>query len=347
MEKRIELNDEGLNVNIIIEDGNISFEFDKNYEFLNDLLRVEIVDNLKFVYLGIKKILRIDGENIERVLPVKQTDVKILRALYDSHEGVNSRTILEYFSNVKKSISSFTYSNKTTTRALGIIPKIKTEMHNYLTEILDAKELIRFLNEYDVKYPMNEYASLDFNSDKFYRYDEIEYNGWVSNLESALKINVAHDVTSKEVSIVMKNREQLLKLACLSLEDMLADSVEWKKIETDIKEASDDIAGQIKSIDEIAQNRTKIEKRRLNKEKVKLNDKLNKLNKLRSSQASKILYNELLNISLDKLTNEKFDYSVISFSNDTRLDFMSMKHKNDRRFNFLYSIEQTKSVKKF
>ena len=303
MEKRIALNDEDLKVNCIIEDGNISFEFDKNYDFLNDLLRIEIVDNLKFVYVGLKKILRIDGENIERILPLKNTDLKILKALYDSHSGVNSRTILEYFSNVKASISSFTYSNKTTTRTLGLIPKVKTEMHNYLTEILDAKELIRFLNEYDVKYPMNEYALLDFNSSNYYRYDEIEYNNWSTNLESALKINVAHDVTCEQVNRVMKNREQLLKLACLSLEDMLADSVEWKKIETDIKEASDDIAGQIKSIDEIAQNKSRSEKKRLLKEKVKLNEKLNKLTKLRSSQASKILYNELLNISLDKLTN--------------------------------------------
>ena len=150
-----------------------------------------------------------------------------------------------------------------------------------------------------------------------------------------------------DVNTVLKNREQLLKLACLSLEDMLADSVEWKNIEIDIKEARDDIIGQIKSIDEIAQTKSRSEKKRLNIEKIKLNDKINKLSKLRSSQASKILYNELLNISLDKLTNKKCDYSIISFSNESRLDFMSMKHKSDKRFNFLYSIEQNKSVKKF
>ena len=347
MEKGILLNDEGLKVTVIFDKDNIIFEFDKNYEFLSNLLRIEKNENLTFVYLGMKKILRIENNNVERILPVKQTDVKVLKALYESDNNINSRTILDYFNNVKNNISSYTYKSRTTTRAFGIIPKIKTETHTYLTEILDAPELIRFLNEYDVKYPMNEYGALDFNSQRYYSYDEIEYYGWANNLEKAIKVNLAHTSSIDKFDNAVLNREKLLKLACTSLEQILGESVEWKKIETDIKEASDDIVGQIKSLDEITQNKSKQEKKKFNKEKVKLNEKLNKLNKLKSSQSAKILYNELLNISLDKLTNEHKDYSTISFSNDARLEFMSMKHKGDKRFNFFYSIDQNKAVKKF
>ncbi len=250
MEKGILLNDNGLKVNCILEDNNISFEFDKNLDFLSDLLRIEKTDNLIFVYLGLKKILRIENDNIERVLPVKETDVKILKALYENNKDINSRNMLDIFNSAKNNINSYKYNSKTTTRTLGLISKVKTITHNSLIEILEAKELIRFLNEYDIKYPMNEYAELDFASDKYYRYDELEYYGWVSNLEKALKVNIAKDVSLDRIDKVIKNREQLLKLACLSLEEMLGESVEWQKIETDIKEASDDIIGKIKSLDE-------------------------------------------------------------------------------------------------
>ena len=347
MEKGILLNDSGLKVNVIFEGDNITFEFEKNYEFLSNLLRVEQVDNLTFVYLGLKKILRIENNNVERILPVKQIDVKILKALYESNPKINSRSMFDYFSDIKNKISSYTYNSKTTTKSFGIISKVKTETHTYLTQILDSEELIRFLNEYDVKYPMNEYGALDFNSDKSYSYDEIEYRKWTNNLQRALKVNLAHTSSIERFDEAVLNREKLLKIACSSLEEMLGESAEWKKIETDIKEASDDIVGQIKSLDEFTQNKSKQEKKKYNKEKIKLNEKLNKLNKLKSSQSAKILYNELLNISLDKLTNSHVEYSTISFSNDARLEFMSMKHKGDKRFNFVYSIEQNKAVKKF
>ena len=347
MEKGIILNDEGLKVTLVFDKDDITFEFDKGHEFLSNLFRVEKTDNLTFVYLGMKKILRIENDNIERILPVKPIDIKILKALYENNNNINSRTVLDYFSNVKDNISSYTYKSRTTTRAFGIIPKVKTETHTYLTEILGASELIRFLNEYDVRYPMNEYGLLDFNSPRSYSYDEVEYYKWDQALERALKVNIGKASSLKKFDEAVLNREKLLKLACTSLEDMLGDTVEWKKIETDIKEASDDIAGQLKSLDEITQNKSKQEKKKFNKEKVRLNEKLNKLNKLKSSQSAKILYNELLNISLDRLTNAHCEYSTISFSNDARLDFMSMKHKGDKRFNFFYSIDQNKAVKKF
>lgn len=347
MEKGILLNDEGLKVTVIIENDNISFEFDKNYEFLSNLLKVEKEDNLTFVYLGMKKILRIQNDNIERIVPVKGLDIKILKALYESNKKMNSRNMQDYFLSVKDNISSYTYKSRTTTRTFGIIPKVRTETHTYLTQILDSTELIRFLNEYDVRYPMNEYGALDFNSDKSYSYDEIEYYGWSNNLERAFKVNLAHSSSIDRFDEAVLNREKILKVACASLEELLGESVEWKKIETDIKEASDDIVGQIKSLEEITQNKSKQEKKKFNREKVKLNEKLNKLNKLKSSQSAKILYNELLNISLDKLTNNHIDYSTVSFSNDSRLEFMSMKHKFDPRFNFMFTIDQNKAVKKF
>ena len=347
MEKGIILNDEGLKATIIFEKDNITFEFDKNYEFLSNLLRVEKNDNLTFVYLGMKKILRIEEDNIERILPIKPLDIKVLKALYENDNSINSKNLLDRFSNVKNNISSYTYKSRTTTRSFGIIPKVKTETHTYLTEILDAKEFIRFLNEYDIKYPMNEYGLLDFNSENSYSYDEIEYYKWSNNLERAFKVNLAHSSSIDRFDEAVLNREKILKVASSALEQILGESVEWKKIETDIKEATDDIAGQIKSLEEISQNKSKQEKKKFNRDKIKLNEKLNKLNQLKSSQSAKILYNELLNISLDKLTNNHIEYSTISFTNDTRLEFMSMKHKGDKRFNFLYSTRQNKTIKKF
>ena len=347
MEKGILLNDEGLKVNIIFEEDNINFEFDKNYDFLSNLFRVEKTENLIFVYLGLKKILRIENKNVERIMPVKVSDIRVLKALYENNNNINSRTLLDCFNDIKDNISSYTYKSRTTTRSFGIIPKVKTETHTYLTQILEAPEFIRFLNEYDTKYPMNEYGVLDFESNQLYSYDQIKYYKWDTALEKAFKVNLANNSSIEKFDEAVLNREKILKSACSALEEMLGETVEWKKIETDIKEASDDIVGQIKSLEEITQNKSKQEKKKFNKEKIKLNEKLNKLNKLKTSQSAKILYNELLNISLDKLTNDHVEYSTISFSNDSRLDFMSMKHKGDKRFNFLYSIDQNKTIKKF
>ena len=342
MEKDILLNDDGLKVKCILEEGNVYFEFDKSYEFLNGLLKTEKSGNLTFVYLGLKKILRIENDNIERILTVSNTEVRILRSLYENNKMLNSLNLIDSFNVVKNNIPKSGFGFKLLKRS-----RVKTESHTYLTEILEAIELIRFLNEYDISYPMNEYGMLDFNSDKYYTYEQVKYNGWAKNLENSIRVNLARKITASEYNEKVKNREQLLKLACTSLEEMLGDTVEWKKIESDIKRASDDIIDQIKDIDDNMVGKTRTEKKRLNKGKNKLNEKLNKLNNLKASQAAKILYNELLNISLDKLTNEKAGYSYISFSNDTRLEFMSKKHPNDKRFIFLYSIDQNKNVKKF
>ena len=67
MEKDIILNDEGLKVKCVVDtDGNVYFEFDKNYEFLSNFFKAEKNGNLIFVYLGLKKILRIDENGIEK-----------------------------------------------------------------------------------------------------------------------------------------------------------------------------------------------------------------------------------------------------------------------------------------
>ncbi len=342
MEKEILLNDKDIKVKCIIEDGNVYFEFDKNLEFLNNLLRIERNNDLIFVYLGLKKILRIEGKNVEKILSVSMSEIRILRALYENNKDINSLNVIDYFETVKNNVSKSSFSLKFLKRT-----KTKTESHASLTEILESVELIRFLNEYDIKYPMNEYGLLDFNNGKYYTYEEVKYNGWLTNLENSIRVNLARNVTPQELENANKNREKLLKLACVSLEDMLGDTVEWKKIETDIKKASDDIIDQIRDIDDNMQGKSRSEKKRLNKGKNKLNEKLNKLNNLKSAQAAKILYNELLNISLDKLTNDKISYSTISFSNDSRIEFMSKKHTNDKRFSFIYSIDKNKSVKKF
>ena len=341
MEKEILLNDQDLKVKCILEENRISFEFDKNLDFLNDLLRIERTDNLVFVYLGLKKILRIEGTNVERILPITDTEVRILRALYENNKGMNSINIIDCFNSVKNNVSKSGFSFKL------FKGKAKTESHTILTEILDSEELIRFLNEYDVNYPMNEYGILDFSCDKYYSYEQVKYNGWLANLMNAIRVNLARNVDYRDIIQANKNREKLLKLACYSLEDMLGDTVEWKKIESDIKKASEDIMDQIRDIDDNLQGKSSTEKKRLNKGKNKLNEKLNKLNNLKAAQAAKILYNELLNISLDKLTNNKVSYSLISSTNDARIDFMSRKHPNDKRFSFIYSIDKDKSVKKF
>ena len=342
MEKEVLLNDKDIKIKCIIEDGNVYFEFDKNLEFLNNLLRIEKNDDLIFVYLGLKKILRIDNNNIEKVLNVSMSEIRILRALYENNNNLTSLNLIESFENIKNNTSRGGFNFNFLKRN-----KIKTESHSSLIEVLESVELIRFLNEYDIKYPMNEYGLLDFDSKNYYTYEEVKYNGWLKNLENSIRLNLARNISIEELDNANKNREKLLKLACVSLEDMLGDTVEWKKIESDIKKASDDIIDQIKDIDDNMQGKSRSEKKRLNKGKNKLNEKLNKLNNLKSAQAAKILYNELLNISLDKLTNDKVSYTTISFSNDSRIEFMSKKHPNDKRFNFIYSIDKNKSIKKF
>ena len=74
MEKEILLNDQGYKYKIIIDKDDISFDFDKSISFLDDLVKVENINNSKFVYIGLRKILRITNESIDKILPyIKET----------------------------------------------------------------------------------------------------------------------------------------------------------------------------------------------------------------------------------------------------------------------------------
>ena len=85
MRKEILLNDQGVKMYCIIDENyNVSFEYDKNIEYISNLVKLTDENNLgvKVLYIGKKKILRIFKDQIQQISKISSTELRILRALY-------------------------------------------------------------------------------------------------------------------------------------------------------------------------------------------------------------------------------------------------------------------------
>ena len=348
MEKEILLNDQGYKYRCIIDKDNISFDFDKNISFLEDLVRVEDINNSKFVYLGLRKILKVQGTNIERILPITTTEIRILRAIYNhKRDTIKSKDIIEHFKTIKNNIEismhNFTALNK---KAYDNSQKLKAEFHTNLMDILNPREFIEFLNKYNITYPINSDGEFDLSSDDVYTYKELVFNEWDKKLEDSLRLGI-DDKDSKSIEKISKIRRNLLKRAVDNYSLELSMDKEWNRIEEDTINSIKDKEKRMVELDELRKNATFAEKKSINKEKLFLNDEITKLKNIRNNYAGNYVFNDLLDSCVEKFEREGVEYSEISFSNESKLKYMSEKHKDAEKFKLLFSIDKSKSIIKY
>lgn len=348
MEKEILLNDQGYKYRIVIDGDDISFDFDKSISFLEDLVKVENINNSKFVYIGLRKILRITNDSIDKILPITTTEIKILRAIYNNKKGViKSRDIIGHFKSIKDTIALSMHNYQAINKkGYDSKEKLKTELHTKLIDILSAEEFIDFLNKYNITYPLDNDGNIDLSSDDVYTYKEIVFNNWQNNILDRLRLNFEESNFS-ELENVSKIRRNLLKRCIDNYEFELSMDKEWSKIEENTKTNIEATKARMSEIDILKKNASLREKNNLTKEKAMLNDELTKLKNIRNNYASSVVYNDLLDSSLEKLKSEGVEYSEISFSNDSKLKFMSEKHKDEDNFKLLLSLDRMKSISKF
>ena len=348
MEKEILLNDQGYKYRCIIDKDNISFDFDKNISFLEDLIRVEDINDSKFVYLGLRKILKVQGNNIERILPITTTEIRILRAIYNhKRDTIKSKDIIEHFKTIRNDIEismhNYTALNK---KAYDNSQKLKAEFHTNLMDILSPREFIEFVNKYNITYPINSDGEFDLSSDEVYTYKELVFNEWDKKLEDSLCFSIDNN-ESNSLEKISKIRRNLLKRAVDNYSLELSMDKEWNKIEEDTINSIKAKEKRMAELDELRKNATFAEKKSINKEKLFLNDEITKLKNIRNNYAGNFVYNDLLDSSIEKFEREGVEYSEISFSNESKLKYMSEKHKDIEKFKLLFSIDKSKSIIKY
>ncbi len=349
MEKELLLNDQGYKYKIIMDNDDISFVFDKSISFLEDLVKVEKINNSKFVYVGLRKILRITNDSIDKILPITTTEIKILRAIYNNKRNViGNRDIIEHFKAIKDSVA-LSMKNYSSLNKKGWQNNqlLKCDLHTHLLGILNAHEFVDFLNEFDITYPMDNNGNFDLNSDDEYTYKEIVLNGWEENIYNKIRIDIDKDSNFLDLENVNKTRRNLLKRCFDKYEFELSLDKEWLKIEEDTLKSIKEKENRMLEIDNLKKNATFREKSKLLKEKILLNDELTKLRNLKSNYASSEVYNKLLDKSIVKLEKENIKYAEISLSNENKLKYLSDKHKDNSNYKLLLSLDKMKSVSKF
>lgn len=349
IEKEILLNDQGLKVKCIIDGDDISFVFDKNISFLSKLLRIENIRDFKLVYLGLKKVLKIRGNSIERTLPISTTEVRILRAYYNAREELKSKKdISSFFKELKSKIEMSMHNMQSLNRKpWDNDQKLHTEFHTHFIEILNGKEFLDFVNKYNITFPMSIDGSLDFESGEEYTYKDIVLNGWEESLINSLSLRIDKDNSFNDLSVINKNRNNLLNRCSKVYELTLDDDREWNKTLEIIELNKTKIIDKISELKELKKTKTKKSQGKINDAISRLNDELTKLINYKSTYSSSVVYNELFDICLDKLSSEGIKYSEISYSNEKRIKYISDMHKGDERFKILFGMDRLKKPKEF
>ena len=339
MRQRVFLNDQGLYVDCIIKDGRIFFEFEKDLEVLNNMIRIVREEDVINVLIGLKRILKITREGITRENQITTTEIRILCAIanrikYLEENGhLKTRTLQDEVNSILSELESLP-------RGWVNEQQHHSELHTHFIEILNAEEFIEFLNRYDITYPMNNDGELDFKNGSPLTYNEIVEYGYKDNLINALRLDVSKQSKFKDLTLVVNNnRRELLKR-------VTDDKIFEKHNNPDIQEVEKEIEEVNDQIDEIT-NKFKNNRKELKNHLGGLKTKLNDLQTKRKKLLTDVLYDELLVTSLDKLKREEIEYTEISFSTANRLKYFSEKHKDDDSFNLLYSIRRETDVKNF
>lgn len=308
MRQRIILNKQGLYVDCIIQDGRVSFEFEKGLEILNDKVEIYKVGDVTYGLLGLKRFIKIAQGQITLENNVTTTEIRILCALaYRIDRLINegdtdAHTFFSEFNKIKKELDSLP-------RGWNSVQQHHIELHTHLIEILNPDEFLLFLEQYHVTYPINtSTGELDFESNNvtWLTYSDIKANNDIyRKVTNALRLDVSKQSEFSDLTnVVNNNRRRLLEIA------------EKQNAKYILKDRMSEF--------EREPDKTK-----------------------RDCMVRDILYDDLLVASLAKLKDEEIEYSEISFSTANRLKYMSKKHSKDKSFNLLLSIRRDKDIKSF
>ncbi len=308
MRQRIILNKQGLYVDCIIQDGRVSFEFEKGLDILNDKVEIYKVGDVTYGLLGLKRFIKIAQGQITLENNVTTTEIRILCALaYRIDRLINegdtdAHTFFSEFNKIKKELYSLP-------RGWNSVQQHHTELHTHLIEILNPDEFLLFLEQYHVTYPINtSTGELDFESSNvtWLTYSDIKANDDIyRKVTNALRLDVSKQSEFSDLTnVVNNNRRRLLEIA------------EKQNAKYILKDRMSEF--------ERESDKTK-----------------------RDCMVRDILYDDLLVASLSKLKDEEIEYSEISFSTANRLKYMSKKHSKDNSFNLLLSIRRDKDIKSF
>lgn len=346
MEKEIILNDQGIKFKCIIDNDNIVFEFPKNLEFFKKLIKVDDFIDGKYVRIGLKRILRIRDNNIEKVSSMSNIEIKVLRAIYNNMTMNNKKTnLISNFKSIKNEIKyAFSNMNQLNKRRWDDKERINCELHTHFLEILNANEFVEFLNNIGINYPLDYEGNLNFEEGKDYSYKEIVINGWEEKLFDSIRMPISSVSDFNTLSEKIRNRERLLKIYVDKYTKDLSEDKEWLKTEEHIKNEITKLEIEVMELD---RKDNGLSKNEISKRKQKIKTKMDRLKSFKANYFADLAYNDLLDACLEKFDREKVEYSEISVNNDKRLKFMCDTHKNSDKVKFLYSIDRIKSEDKF
>ena len=366
----IKLNDQNLSVKCIIDGNNTSFVFDDEYSFLSKFIKVDDGN----IYLGLKKIGYIVNNVVTITKHITTTEVRLLRAIYNNMvanhmEDADFDVYLDDYDRRLK------HSVKLLNRKDEIDKEHKTELHTHFVEVLSSEELIGFLNKLGVRYPMNTNGEFDSDANQLYSYDEIVKRGWLDNLLNALRINPTEMTSFKILQQKIDNRSTIIKLGYSCVRDEALRTEDYRKEKEAnnnvIKKYNDKLnvilvkisklGGKISNLQKSLKGKKgkkredilleieqlKSEKAKLGEQKGRIKDKIYELSFFDDNFVNGYLYNLLLDRSLDKLKGEDIEYSELSFSTANRIEFMKSRHKDDKSFNFLFSINRIDSENEY
>ena len=334
MKKRIILNDQGIYVDCIIENDRISFEFENGLEALNNKVDLFIEDGITYGLLGIKKFVKIFQNEISKVNDITTTEIRVLCSIAN-----RINYLME--ANKEGNFSLLSEFNRLF-EEVNTLPKFwndeqvhHSELHTHFSLILNTKEFIDFINQYNVTYPFNDNGELDFKEGKELTYKELLNEGLEEKLINALRVDITNQSSFNDGLIrANNNRQELLHRISKnnSFEVMKNHEIEeYIKLEKEIIDKNNQLL-------ELDLNKDKLSSKEYKKKKGKISKEIHDLLNKKMHIINNVLYDDLLKKSLVKLNNEKVYYSEISFSNHHRLEYFSEIYKNDDSFKLLYSI---------
>ena len=349
IEEEVLLNDQGIKVKCIIDGDDISFEFDKSISFLSKLLRVEKIRDFKLVYLGLKKILKISNNKIERILPISTTEIRVLRAYYNALDELKSKKgITDFFKEIKNKIDISMNNMKSLNRKpWEDRQKIHTEFHTHFVEILNGQEFLDFVNRYEINFPMNDNGDLDFENGIEYSFKDVIFNGWDKKLAESLSLRYDEVSDFNRLQIVNSFRDNLISRCSKKYALRLDEDREWLKTLDIIEDNKKKLTEKINDLQELKKTKPRKYHGRINDSINRLNNELTKLKNYKATYSSSVVCNELFDECLSKLSSEGIKYAEISYCNEKRIKYISDMHRNDDRFKILFGMDRLKKTKEF
>ena len=346
MKKEILLNDQNLRMYCIIdEDNNVSFEFDKNIDFLGKLITLTNENDLgvKTLFIGKKKILRIRKKEIQQVGKITSTEIRILRAIYSYTTHLeNFNGLLITFKELKEKIKNSTNNLRSVNHVRWSDKQhLKTELHTHLLEILSAEEFMDFVNGFNITFPLDINGNLDFENGIEHKYTDILKYNLLDNVINSLSLDLSKETDFNVLEKIIKNRSELMKRCASNFYDELSVRPGWIARESKYKEQCEKIEKKI--------NEEKSKpKKEWNKEKLeRLNNELSEKRNFNENLALAETYSLLLDSSVKKLSKENIEYSEVSFSSPNTLRVLSKRFKDRDDFKLLMSVNRENNVKHF